>query len=300
LEENPRKWLTKISSIIDLTYGEKSNQNLNKIRTFSLGLTGTAEQWFDHLPKGSKEDLKILIGHFEKKFISDQHSTNYSRMVQRVQKEDENASTYGYALLELIECADPKMSEESRILKFISGLKPELKRNLLQTPSKTFEEAMDAAMKAEVIEKEVSSGEKRKREEDEKKEVEKNFMTRTELEARLTELEEGLGTKIRKIYNESTSQQWNSEPQQSYQPRIPSQRRNPPPPPRFSPSQHSKFGNRRPTCYYCGKVGHIQRNCWKKEEQIRSQQSGNQNFNSSKSSNDANSRNSLPSKGRKD
>lgn len=137
-----------------------------KIRLIKLGLEDAAKAWHEGLPMQTKQSFAATINAFQAKFINDeQMAINFSNLNRRTQKEDETAESYGYELLRLMKMAGPDLTEARKVVMFIDGLQPKLRKVLNRLQLKTMDEAIAAAKREETLNgQKLSKEQKRKAE----------------------------------------------------------------------------------------------------------------------------------------
>ena len=264
--EDPNQWKDEILFNAKLMPKRESKEvkNMLRVRLMKLGLEGAAKSWYDNLSKEIKKDFLLSMAAFKAKFVNkEQVAVNFANFNRRIQEENEDVETYAYDLLRLIRMSIPDMTEVQRVLKFVDGLQPKLRKALSRMKLKTMDEAVSAAKREEVLNgKEKVESKKRKSEE----------VVEEKLENFFDKISHMVDNKIRKINSNSSphfSRSQNSNYRGNYdfnfdrRNKFNDRRRNYNSNRSYSSNYSRNTRNERgePICFNCGKAGHMQFRC---------------------------------------
>lgn len=291
--EDPERWIEEINDFIetlpqDMKDVDKKNTSM---QIFKFGLEKTAGRWFHNLPREKRKDLKLAMEAFKKQYNSaEQRVANYKLFSSREQREDENAESYGYELMALMQLAVPDMEQDQRVLKYISGLQPELEEimNRQKPLPTTMIEAIKIAKNEEALMSQKKTR-KRKAEEDKQSELAKSLKSLSDQVRKITENPSPRYRNFRQYDNNGNhgyngrqydnngnhgynGRQHNWKPHYNQEfngPRIKKEHygkrkfNNTEEHTRKTPSRNEKG---EPICFKCGKAGHIQFRCPEKSK----------------------------------
>jgi hypothetical protein len=126
-------------------------------------LAGKAFAVYERLPEEKKDGYKKLVEALSMAFGGDDMGKHIAMMSfrGRMRKPDEDIQVFAYNLEVLLRRAVPKIGEEDRgtLLKqqFVEGLQGNLKRELLQRPTLSYEETVAIAQQLDLAGKHLSA-----------------------------------------------------------------------------------------------------------------------------------------------
>jgi hypothetical protein len=154
-----RLWLRKFE-LCSTANGWKEDDMLKRLPTL---LAGKAFAVYERLPEEKKDGYKKLVEALSTAFGGDDMGKHIAMMSfrGRMRKPDEDIQVFAYNLEVLLRRAMPKIGEEDRgtLLKqqFVEGLQGNLKRELLQRPTLSYEETVAIAQKLDLAGKHSSA-----------------------------------------------------------------------------------------------------------------------------------------------
>ena len=119
-------------------------------------LSGKAFAIFERLAVKTKEDFKVLTKALTEAFCGDENGKHLAMMAfrRRMRNPDENIQVFAYNLEALLRRAMPNIEKGDRetLLKqqFVEGVSTELKRQLLQRPTLSYQETITAGQQLDL------------------------------------------------------------------------------------------------------------------------------------------------------
>lgn len=168
--DDPITWKKRMTAFVALIRPSEDStetkiQNIaDKMYALSLGLTGAALSWFNSLSEEKRMNLDDFWQSFEEKWVGTyRQQTLFLRLQERKQEKDESVTEYAHSLKELYVQTDSKAAEGEKILKFLFGLRYNLKKHLLHRKFDSLDAAIQEAELRESVRRIYKSMNGRKR-----------------------------------------------------------------------------------------------------------------------------------------
>ena len=242
LDEDAEDWLNTVSNIIKLQKkfngpGAQQKNRLMKTTLFESALEENAKKWCQSMPANTRSKLSTLKAAFRVKFIQQvNQDREIARLEARKQRENEKVEDYAYDVKKMISKIYGAMPQNFQANIFIKGLKSGLMEKVAEKYPLSMDQAINEAINMESVMERLNLVKNQSKELENTKEIEELKSVIREMTQKIRILE----TNVEEKKGEKRKKEDKGDREEKKQ-RI---------------EKTTIF------CRHCGKVGHIQRNCF--------------------------------------